>query len=196
MNADLADLFNRYGSDKTRNGYSPLYKALFEPLKDSHINFLEIGIGTMIPGLRSSMVGYSLPGYSPGGSLRAWRDFFINGRIFGMDVAPDTQFREERIQTFLVDSTNSDSVNGWKNSEIISSFDVILDDGCHAWESQLSTLKNLYPLLVKDGFYVIEDIYPGSQISENPGLVRDAVGHDEFFYVGIKNNQCVIRKRQ
>ncbi len=99
---DLCDLFNKYGSDKDRNGYAQVYHTLFHKLCDQPINFLEIGIGTMIPGVASSMQGYALEGYKPGGSLRAWRDYFVNGRIVGVDIQPDTQFTDEqRIETYL-----------------------------------------------------------------------------------------------
>ena len=84
---NLRDLFNKYGSDKGRNGYAPIYESLFKNIKDKPLELLEIGIGTLIPGAPSTMVGFSLPGYSPGGSLRAWRDYFTNGLIYGGDVA-------------------------------------------------------------------------------------------------------------
>jgi hypothetical protein len=36
MSLDLADLFNKYGSDKDRNGYSHLYSILFDGLKNEN----------------------------------------------------------------------------------------------------------------------------------------------------------------
>jgi hypothetical protein len=54
---DLAGLFNMYGSDKDRNGYSHLYSIIFDHLKNNEMNVLEIGIGTMIPNVSSSMRG-------------------------------------------------------------------------------------------------------------------------------------------
>src|SRR5579863_5736399 len=130
---DLDELFNHYGSDKTRNGYAPIYHSLFKHIKNNRINLLEIGIGTMIPGVHSSMVGYSLPGYKPGGSLRAWRDYFPNSNILGADVQSDTQFTEDRISTILCDSTSPE-----KTEEIFKgkSFDIIIDDGSHYDEHQ------------------------------------------------------------
>lgn len=204
----LSKLFNHYGSDKDKNGYTPLYHTLFFKIKDEPVKLLEIGIGTMIPGVKSSMVGYALENYKPGGSLRAWRDYFVNGEIIGMDVQPDTQFQdEERIQTHLCDSTDICSVY-MKMSEIItkeskdtnlnisgtSYYDIIIDDGCHLDTSQLKTLQNFYPFLKKGGIYVIEDIYPGSSVSRNPSQIKSIVGDDPFYFVGLHNNQCVIYK--
>ena len=70
---ELGDLFNLYGSDKERNGYVPLYQTLFRTKQENEVSLLEVGIGTMIEGAHSSMVGYALPNYKPGGSLRAWQ---------------------------------------------------------------------------------------------------------------------------
>jgi len=136
---DIDQLFNFYGSDKTRNGYAPLYHSLFKNIKDKPIDLLEIGIGTMIPGVHSSMVGFSLPGYKPGGSLRAWRDYFINGQIVGADVQPDTQFTEERIKTYICDSLSIKNTTDVFSDKL---FDIIIDDGSHRDEHQLKPLEN------------------------------------------------------
>ena len=85
----LSSLFASHGSDKDRNGYSSLYNVVFLPLKDAPVSLLEVGIGTMIPGAHSSMKGYMPDDYRPGASLRAWKDFFQNGQIHGMDVQAD-----------------------------------------------------------------------------------------------------------
>lgn len=136
----LGDLFNKYGSDKDRNGYSPYYDSIFKNIRLKPIDFLEIGIGSMIPGVHSSMVGYSLPGYSPGGSLRAWRDYFPNSQITGIDIQPDTQFSEHRITTHLSSSTDRIALDRVLGAVM---FDIILDDGSHLPDNQLQTLINL-----------------------------------------------------
>lgn len=192
---DLAELFIHYGSDKDRNGYTQCYHAILNHLRDSEVSLLEIGIGTMIPGAHSSMVGYALEGYEPGGSLRAWAQYFPKGQIVGVDIQPDTQFTNvDRVRTFLCDSTDVTSTNVFKQKLEGQQFDVIVDDGSHWDTAQLKTLSNLYPLLKEGGYYIIEDIYPGSGVSVNPKQVDDIVGGDPFFFVGVKNNICVIHK--
>ena len=192
---DLSELFNKYGSDKDRNGYTQLYHTLFDKMKDEPIVMLEIGIGTMIPGAHSSMVGYSLEGYNPGGSLRAWRDFFSKGRIIGADVQPDTQFTDEpRIETYLCDSTNYNDVNQF-TEKLDVKFDIIIDDGSHYDQHQMITLQNFYKHLKPGGIYIIEDIYPGSKVSTNPGALAFLCDYDPYFFVGIKNNLCIIYKQ-
>jgi len=191
---DLAELFNKYGSDKDRNGYSHLYSILFDKIKNDELNVLEIGIGTMIPNVSSSMKGYMPDTYLPGASLRAWNDYFPNSQIYGVDIQIDTQINENRIKTYLADSTNENTVNElMKNINI--KFDIIIDDGWHLDEAQKKTLKNFFPYLKDGGLYVIEDIYPGSNITKTPYEIKNIVNNNEHFFVGLKNNQCVIRKK-
>jgi len=192
---DLAELFNKYQSDKDRNGYSHLYSVLFDSIKHKELNVLEIGIGTMKENACSSMKGYMPDSYKPGASLRAWNEYFINSRIYGADVQPDTQFEEDRIKTLLCDSTNPIVVNETMNKLNIK-FDIIIDDGWHWDEAQKKTLVNFFPYLNDGGLYVIEDIYPDSSLSGDPFMIKNLIGNYEYFYVGLKNNQCVIRKKR
>jgi hypothetical protein len=151
----LGGLFDLYGSDKTRSGYHKTYEPLLKHRRDTITAVLEIGIGTLDPAVRSSMVGYAAPHYQPGGSLRAWRDYLPNAMIIGVDTQPDTQFSEGRIHTRLADSTNPGELDTALQN---LTFDVIIDDGDHHPRSQLHTLHNLWPRLRRGGVYVIEDV--------------------------------------
>ena len=57
LEMELDELMNKYGSDKARNGYVPVYHSFLKHMRTRPIDLLEIGIGTMIPGAASSMVG-------------------------------------------------------------------------------------------------------------------------------------------
>jgi hypothetical protein len=196
MSLDLADLFNKYGSDKDINGYSHLYSIMFDRIKHEKLNVLEIGIGTMIPNVQSSMKGYMPDTYVPGASLRAWNDYFTNSAIYGIDVQEDTRINQDRINTFVADSTNTDAVNELMQNLNIQ-FDIIIDDGNHHDESQKQTLRNFFPYLKDGGMYIIEDIYPGSSITKNnPYEIKNIIGNYEHFFVGLLNNQCAIRKKK
>jgi len=192
---DLDEIFNRYGTDKDRNGYTHVYHAIFKSLRNSPLDILEVGIGTMIPGVRSSMLGYSLPGYRPGGSLRAWRDYFPQAKIHGMDVQPDTQFTEDRIETYLCDSTSAADVSALLERAPHLMFDAIIDDGSHLDEHQLSTLRNLFPRVKNGGYYIIEDIYPGSGILTNHWEQVRAIIGSAFVFVTAAKNLAVISRR-
>jgi hypothetical protein len=81
------------------------------------------------------MKGYMPDSYMPGASLRAWRDFFRNGSVHGIDVQPDCLFSEERITTHLCDSTNAESCRTWSKAHALT-FDepapYLLDTGTNA----------------------------------------------------------------
>ena len=191
---DLGQLFNHYGSDKDLTGYTSLYHALFHHRRKEKLNLLEIGIGTMLPGAHSSMVGYALPDYSPGGSLRAWRDYFTCAKIYGIDVQPDTQFSEERITTHLCDSTDAAQVESFFKTVDGLMFDIIVDDGSHIDANQLKTFENFYPHLKKGGFYIIEDLNEEAVLLAKPHSLEPICGRDSYFFVGMQNNLCVIFK--
>ena len=193
---DLAQLFNKYGSDKDVNGYAQLYHTLFDKMQKDKLVILEIGIGTMIPGVHSSMVGYGLNDYKPGGSLRAWRDYFTESRIIGADVQPDTQFSDEpRIETYLCNSTSKTEVQEFMAKLGNIKFDIIIDDGSHIDDNQYLTLGNFYPFLKDGGIYIIEDIYPSSKVSKHPQALGSLCNNDPYFFVGVSNNLCVIYKK-
>jgi hypothetical protein len=191
---ELDELMNKYGSDKARNEYVPMYHSFLKTLREKPIELLEIGIGTMIPGVASSMVGYSLPGYAPGGSLRAWRDYFPRGRIMGIDVQPDTQFVEDRIQTALADSSSKEQLDGVLGDR---TFDVIIDDGLHYDETQVKTMQNLWHRVRPGGFYVIEDITVWSRIpTEFRSQIDAIIGSDGFFFLTEKKNVLIASRKQ
>ena len=75
-------------------------------------------------------------------------------------------------------------------------FDIIIDDGWHWDEAQRKTLVNFFPYLKEGGIYIIEDIYPGSNLTKSPTEIKDIIGNYEHFFLGLQNNQCVIRKKR
>ncbi|MBV8188761.1 MAG: tetratricopeptide repeat protein [Alphaproteobacteria bacterium] len=190
----LAAIFRHWGTDKVTNGYADLYDCLFRKNRHQVESLLEIGIGTMLPGVHSSMVGYAPEGYKPGGSLRAWGEFFPHAIIHGIDVQPDTQFHDDgRILTFLCDSTDATQVDHWRQSVKAKSFDIIIDDGSHQLNDQIATLQNFFPLLKTNGTYIVEDVIPGG-IFNHVDKIKAICGDSPFFFAGPHNNPLVITK--
>jgi hypothetical protein len=155
----LTQIINFYGSDKNLSNYTPKYEEVFESIRNEKFSMLEIGIGTIIPWAQSSMANTRVPNYKPGASLRSWQEYFPNAKIYGGDIQFDTQFEEERIKTFLFDSTNKFECDVALEN---MTFKIIIDDGLHTADAQIATFNNLYDRVEDGGFYVIEDInqYP------------------------------------
>ena len=189
----IHELFHHYGTDKVE--YATLYYSLLEPRRESVRAVLEVGIGTLIPDAPSAMVGWGAKWYRQGGSLRAWRDYFPNASIHGLDVQPDTQFAENRIRTHLCDSTDPQQSSKFLANVGVEAFDLIIDDGSHLGDDQLATLRNLLPHVRAGGLYVIEDVLPDSVLTSRPQLLEAACGGNAFFFVGLERNLVVVSKR-
>jgi len=155
---ELKRLFEYYKTDKAQNGYSDVYECLFNNRRNDINKLIEIGIGTLMPGMWSTMYGYSPEGYRQGASLRAWRDYFPNATVYGIDLQPDTQFTEARIITMMADSRSADDIGRVMQSNGISQVDVVIDDGSHSYTDQLATLTVMIKYVKPGGYYIIEDI--------------------------------------
>lgn len=143
----LKEIILRYGTDKTLNGYTDKYEEVFTPFRFDKMNILEVGIAN-----EQSMY---IKNYQPAASLKTWRDYFINSMIYGVDINPNTKIKDERIECFIFDSTDSTKVSEFL---IDLKFKIIIDDGSHDMFDQIKTFDNLYPKLEKGGLYIIEDI--------------------------------------
>jgi hypothetical protein len=195
MASKLANLIEKYGSDKNISGYSDLYSQVFETNGLNKINsFLEIGIGTLQPEIESTFIGNArlFPDYKPGNSLRAYREFFPQAKIYGIDVAEDCRLEEERLKTFIFDSTDAAKCREHLGS---MSFDAIIDDGLHTAHGQLKTLKNLFNRVAFDGFYIVEDLGGGgdamNMFVELKEEVEKIIGEHEYYF---RANVLIIKK--
>jgi hypothetical protein len=184
----LAPLFEKYGTDKLAHGYADFYEVLLGRWREDIKTLLEIGIGTMIPGAWSSMVGFGGPGYRPGGSLRAWRDWMTNAEIYGLDTQLDCMITDEpRITTILGNSCDHNAAAAF------GTFDVIIDDGSHSYTDQMATFRAQWPLLRSGGLYVIEDL-TSQEMLNNWRELRHAAGGSPLFFVGPANQAVVVAK--
>ena len=191
---ELVAIFEKYSLDKLMNKYDKLYVDLLEKKKDSFKNILEIGIGTIDKDKKSSMYIYKLfdaPNYTYGNSLRAWRDYFTNAKIVGVDVDENTMFEEERIQTFCSSSFDKEKMD--KILSKLEQFDLIIDDGLHNMNANLDTLEIAFPYLKDGGLYVIEDVnqhddwYIDELLKDNRFL-KIVKGHKYFVHEGFNQD--------
>jgi cephalosporin hydroxylase len=149
------------------HNYIPTYEAMFSKMKNESINFLEIGI-------------------YHGGSLKLWRDYFTKANIIGIDIIYTETARRTlantNVSVLLSDSTDSNSdvlTNKIKDIE----FDIIIDDGCHSFDSQYKTLQNYWGKLKTGGIYIIEDIEP--RTLNNPNFIKKLKGINDFEIINL-----------
>ena len=191
---ELERCVEKYGSDKILSEYTPLYEPIFRPIRNNDLTILEIGIGTLLPEIQSTFIGNTslYPQYTPGGSLRAWKEYFSCAKIYGIDVGEDCKIAEDRIETFIVDSTNDFQVN--KTIKNLT-FDIIIDDGLHTAQGQLATMKNFFYRVNEGGYYIIEDLGGGGDglnfVVDHSVEFRNYADVHEWYFRG---NMVVIRK--
>jgi len=153
--SQLSMLFNKYGSDKSSyHNHHFLYANILAGKRLDKLSILEIGIGTNNTDVVSNM---GLGG-QPGASLRAFREYLPNSRIYGADIDGRILFQEERIKTFLVDQTNKNSFDELSIALGNEKFDLIIDDGLHSPHANLTTLIFALSSLKPKGWLVVEDI--------------------------------------
>lgn len=151
----LAAAFNVHGSDKARPGahnYHELYGFILR-VPDAISAVFEIGLGTNNPDVVSNMMNTG----TTGASLRAFRDYLPRARIYGADVDKRVLFSEERIETFFVDQTDQLTFDTLGRS-LPDGFDLIIDDGLHAPDANLTALLFALPRIKPGGWFVVEDI--------------------------------------
>ena len=161
LDNSLTFLMNKYFSDKgdinfTHN-YTRFYHSLFSNIQDKKLNIFEVGLGSVDPKVTFHM-SYSNKNYSPLASLKAWRDYFKNSKIFGADIDTKILKNSERIETFFVDMLDKQSIENMWN-KINSKMDIIIDDGFHSYEANINFFENSINFLKTDGFYIIEDVH-------------------------------------
>lgn len=144
-----------YTDKNTGHSYFPLYEELLNPIADSAINILEIGIGDFFQSKISSEKN--------GGSLLMWSKFFTKAKIHGVDILGEDFIHEQvlgndRIITYT--NTNAYSADNVKKNFIDKNikFDLVLDDGPHSLESMKSCIELYHNLLTPSGILIIEDV--------------------------------------
>jgi hypothetical protein len=162
---NLAELIDNSNTDKnTTHSYLSLYQSLLEGKKYTAKNVLEVGIGDF--------------GYKNGGSIKLWRDFFVNATIYGLDVLPadrvlDELHHHERV--VLYTSTNAYDETFFTNTFLNKGIkcDFMLDDGPHTIKSMTTFIKLYSQLMTEDGILIIEDVQSINWIDDLKKAVPD-----------------------
>jgi len=132
----LEEIGNYCGTDKIRrHGYHRFYPLFLEQRRREALVILEIGL-------------------YKGASLNMWLEYFPNAFVYGLDVDGPEQ-RGERFHVIRGDQGDIRSLRFFEGKMI----DLIIDDGSHLPDHQLSSFAYLFPKALKGGgTYIIEDI--------------------------------------
>jgi hypothetical protein len=136
----LKELYNKnhYSTDKeSTHQYLDTYDRLFAPFQDKVIGVFEVG-------------------YSFGGSVELWEDYFTDAAIYCIDIKFDKiQWHCGRVylmQADINELTFSDVYN-------INHIDIAIDDGSHFVKDQIAFIKLMYQVVRKRGLIIVEDIH-------------------------------------
>jgi SAM-dependent methyltransferase len=152
---ELCQIMNSNGSDKGsgHHNYTKFYDFIFKNIKSEVKYVFELGLGTNNLNIPSNMSGLG----TPGGSLRGWRDYFSNAKVFGADIDRDILIQEDNINTFYCDQTNPNSVKELCNNFNFK-FDVVIEDALHTFDANRIFLENFIDVVKDGGIFIIEDI--------------------------------------
>lgn len=182
MNID--DLFIRYGTNKGGPlgwGYSPYYQQALEARREDVRNVLEIGICGFL----------DFPNNVVGASLFAWRDFFPNARIHGVDNDARFVFNDKpRIVTRLTNAYDLVDMAA-ALAEFDRTFDFVCDDAVHDPSAQMQLCAQIWPWVVPGGVYAIEEICPYKYPNGDPAPFYRQL---EALCPGMTARECVTHK--
>ena len=120
--------------------YFDIYEENFSKYRNKKITILEIGVFR-------------------GGSLSMWQKYFgPQAKIIGIDINPECiEFERENIKIYIGDQTNEDFLH----SVLIDNDkpNIIIDDGGHTSNQQISSFNFLYKELKYGGTYLVEDTH-------------------------------------
>tara|TARA_B110001454_G_scaffold134381_1_gene125094 strand:+ start:2125 stop:2787 length:663 start_codon:yes stop_codon:yes gene_type:complete len=119
--------------------YGPVvYDQLFEPIKDTVRNYLEIGTAY-------------------GGSILLARDYFLRSTIWGVDIiSPNRRLRAKDADRIICVQGNA--YKKQVSDMFINLMDIIIDDGSHTLEDQCTTIDLYLEKLSVGGLFIIEDV--------------------------------------
>lgn len=166
----LVSLIDNTETDKnTVHSYLELYETLLSPKKNTAKNILEIGIGDFKE--------------KNGGSIKLWKAYFPNAKIYALDILPKNRVLDEIIndeRVVLFTSTNAYDEKFF-NENILKKnlkFDFMLDDGPHTLESMKTFIRLYSKVMTDDGILIIEDV---QSIDWWPILYREVPQHLKKF---------------
>lgn len=135
---ELECIARKHGTDKVEHQYCRHYERMIGYMRYLPITLIEIGVGN-------------------GASLRMWREWMPKAQIYGLDTSNYEATGEDRIHVIQGDQKNNFDLEMLAQQSGPSH--VVVDDGSHNADDQKVTFTNLWPKLVNQGWYIIEDVF-------------------------------------
>lgn len=193
----LGHISDQYGTDKggkyspvpwSLHHYTPIYNLIFGNLNPKRV--LECGIGDFYDDKNLDTTNRA-----PGASLRMWRDYFENAEIYGIDIDSAKLIHSDKIQSYQVDQTSSESIELFLqrlNDDLM--FDIIIDDGLHTGNAAISLFKHTYNRLNQGGFYIVEDLGLTHAEQFFDFINKSEFEYDLYFLNSMNDSLIIIRK--
>jgi hypothetical protein len=120
--------------------YLDIYDRELSPWQGRQVNFLEIGV-------------------YKGGSLRMWRDFFApQSSLTFVDIDPACKELEiPGVDILIGNQTDVPFLRRLAREN--GPFDIIVDDGGHKMDQQITSFKELWSAVKDGGLYIVEDTH-------------------------------------
>lgn len=120
--------------------YFDAYEHHFERFRGREVHIMEIGVFR-------------------GGSLQMWKHYFgPQAHIYGVDVDPACkQYEEDRVRVFTGSQAERSFLRSLRSE--VPRVDILIDDGGHTMEQQITTFEELFEHVASDGVYLCEDIH-------------------------------------
>lgn len=130
----ISECLAKVDTDKiTHHRYGEAYEFFFESYdRNAELNILEVGT-------------------QKGGSLQAWKEYFPNAHVYGVDIVDvvSEKYRKDNVTRIISD------IKDWRND---IKWDIVIDDGSHYLPDIVYVIAEYIPKLNMNGVIVIEDV--------------------------------------
>ncbi|PHH60195.1 hypothetical protein CDD81_1975 [Ophiocordyceps australis] len=141
----------KFGTDKvTDHSYQDMYDKYVSPLRNNRVKMLEIGLGCNME-------------YGPGASYYTWLEYLSDVELYYIEsdgpCADKYKDKTSNAHVFVGDQADKAFLDQFAADTTMDGlFDIVIDDGGHTMEQQITSLEHLWPVVKPGGIYVIEDL--------------------------------------
>lgn len=160
----ISEVLSKYDTDKIEfHRYGTTYDTVFEKYnREDKLNILEVGT-------------------QKGGSLLAWKEYFPNANVYGVDIV-DVVADKYRVDT--VTRIISD-IKRWDND---IEWDIVIDDGSHHLLDIAYVVTHYCVKLRRGGVLIIEDVrFPSLTLRLIENLLQDI----SLIYPDLRHNDWI-----